>query len=139
MSRDRHHDKEANRGRHRHRVKTHLTDSNARLEEASILARRLAVIMVGVPVARTFTVISPTSYHGQWSGASFKISGVERQFLYQLVEDQKSKVSGSAPRYLYRRGKPKWSFKTHAWDSVRHARRLNPFATLAVQRPTHYE
>jgi hypothetical protein len=39
-TRDRHHDKEASLGKRRHRVKTHLTDDDARLEEASILARR---------------------------------------------------------------------------------------------------
>jgi hypothetical protein len=38
-SRDRRHDKEASLGKCRHRVKTHLTDGNARLEEASALAR----------------------------------------------------------------------------------------------------
>jgi hypothetical protein len=66
--------------------------------------RRLAAIAVGAPTARTFAVISPTSHHRQWSGASFKINDEERQFLSQLTEDQKCKVSDSAPHYLYRRG-----------------------------------
>jgi hypothetical protein len=38
-SRDWHHDKEASPGKHRHRVKTHLTNGNARLKKATILAR----------------------------------------------------------------------------------------------------
>jgi hypothetical protein len=59
-------------------------------------------------------VISPTSHHGQSGGASFKINGEERSFLSQLAEDQKSKVSSLAPRYLYFRGKPKRPFETHA-------------------------
>jgi hypothetical protein len=58
-------------------------------------------------------MISLTTHHGQWSRASFKISGKERRFLSQLTEDRKSKVSGSAPHYLYRKGKLNRSFKTH--------------------------
>jgi hypothetical protein len=77
-------------------------------------------------------MISPTSHHGQWSGASFKISGEKRQFLSQLAEDQKSKASISAPRYLYRRGKLKRPFRTHARDSAQHARRLGFF-----RHPSH--
>jgi hypothetical protein len=38
-SRDRRHNKEASPSKHWHRVKTHLTNGDARLEEASILAR----------------------------------------------------------------------------------------------------
>jgi hypothetical protein len=38
---------------------------------------------------------------------TFKISGREKPFLSQLAEDQKSKVSGLTPRYLYRKGKLK--------------------------------
>jgi hypothetical protein len=68
---------------------------------------RLAAIAVGTPTASTFTVISPTRHHGQQSGVSFKIRGEERLFLSQLTEDQKSKMSGLAPCYLYHRGKPK--------------------------------
>jgi hypothetical protein len=56
---------------------------------------------VGVPATRTLVVVSPTSNHGQWSGASFKISGEERQFLSQLTRDRKSKVSSLTPRNLY--------------------------------------
>jgi hypothetical protein len=81
-------------------------------------------IAAGAPATSMFAMISPTSHHGQWSEASFKISGEERQFLSQLAEDQKSKVSNSAPRYLYHRGKPKWSFRTHTWDSARRTKRL---------------
>jgi hypothetical protein len=54
---------------------------------------------MGAPAARTIDVIFFTSHHGQWSGASFKISGEERQFPSQLTEDQKSKLSDSTPRY----------------------------------------
>jgi hypothetical protein len=46
-------------------------------------------------------MVTPTSHHGQWSGASFKINGEERRFMFQLAEDQKSKLSGSTPHYLY--------------------------------------
>jgi hypothetical protein len=55
-------------------------------------------------------MISPTSHRGQWSRVSFKIIGGERRFLSQLTEDQKNKVSGLTPRYLYNRGKPKRPF-----------------------------
>jgi hypothetical protein len=97
------------------------------------------MIAVGAPAASTFAVISPTSHHGQWCVATFKINGEERQFLSQLAEDQKSKVSASAPRYLYRWGKPKWPFGTHAWDSAQRTKRLGHFTIQAAQHPTHYE
>jgi hypothetical protein len=38
-SRDRRHDKEESPGKHQHRGETHLTDGDARLEEASILVQ----------------------------------------------------------------------------------------------------
>jgi hypothetical protein len=60
-------------------------------------------------------------------------------FLSKLAEDQKSKVSGSTPRYLYHRRKPKRSFKTHVWNSVRCARRVDFFAIQVIQHPVHYE
>jgi hypothetical protein len=60
-------------------------------------------IVAGAPTAVTFIVVSPTSQHGQRSRASFKVGGEERRFLSQVDEDQKSKVSGSVPRYLYLR------------------------------------
>jgi hypothetical protein len=80
-----------------------------------------------------------TSHHGQWGGVSFKISGEEMRFLSQLTEDQKSKVSGLTPRYLYRRGKMKRPFGTHIRDSAWRARRLGLFTIQSTQRPTHYE
>jgi hypothetical protein len=76
------------------------------------------VIVVGAPTVRTFDMISSTSHHGQWGGVSFKISGEERQFQSQLTEDKKSKVSGSAPHYLYHRRKLKRPFGTHVRDSA---------------------
>jgi hypothetical protein len=60
------------------------------------MGQQLAMIMVGAPTARTFVMISLTSHHRKWSGATFKISGEERRFLSQITEDQKSKVSNSA-------------------------------------------
>jgi hypothetical protein len=45
----------------------------------------MVTIAVVTLAAGTFAVISPTRHHGQWSGASFKISGEERQFLSQLA------------------------------------------------------
>jgi hypothetical protein len=39
-SRHQRHNKEANRGRRLHKVKTHLTDGDARLEEVFVLAQR---------------------------------------------------------------------------------------------------
>jgi hypothetical protein len=98
---------------------------------------RLAAIEAGAPTAGTFTVISPTSHHEQSSGVTFKINGEERRFISQLAKDQKSKVSGSTPRYLYHRGKLKWPFRTHAWDKARCTKRLSLFAIQATQRPTH--
>jgi hypothetical protein len=35
-------------------------------------------IVAGAPATRMLAMVSPTSHHGQWSGASFKISGEER-------------------------------------------------------------
>jgi hypothetical protein len=63
--------------------------------------------MVGASATWTFAMISPTSHHGQWSEASFKISCEERRFPSQLAKDQKIKVSGSAPHFLYHREEPK--------------------------------
>jgi hypothetical protein len=99
----------------------------------------LEAIAVGASVANKFAVIAPTSHHRQWSGASFKISDEERRFPSHQVEDQKSKVSGLAPHFLYRRGKLKWPLETHAWDSARHTKRLGLFSIQAMQRPTHCE
>jgi hypothetical protein len=53
--------------------------------------------------------------------------------------DQKSKVSGSTPLYLYRKGKPKRSFKTHARDSAWCTGRLSLLTVQATQCPTHCE
>jgi hypothetical protein len=36
--------------------------------------------MVGAHAPRMLVVVSATSHHGQWSGASFKISGEEEHF-----------------------------------------------------------
>jgi hypothetical protein len=68
---------------------------------------------------------------------SFKISGEGRQFLSQLIEDRNSKVSGSAPRYLYHRRKLKRRFGTHARDNVWRARHLSLFTTQTVRHPAH--
>jgi hypothetical protein len=99
------------------------------------MGRRLEAIMAGTPTASTFVVVSPTIHHGQWSGVSFKINGEERQLLSQLAKDQKSKISGLAPRYLYHRGKPKRPFETHAWDSARYTKCLSSFAIQAARHP----
>jgi hypothetical protein len=98
--------------------------------------QRLAVMAAGTPATGTFTMVSPTSHHGQWSRASFKIGGEERQFPSQLTQDQKSKVSGLAPRYLYHRGKLKRPFRTHAWDNARCVVCLGLFAIQTAQHPT---
>jgi hypothetical protein len=84
------------------------------------------------PAARTFALISPTSHHGQCCRVSLKSCGEERWFLSQLSNDQKSKLSSLAPHYLYHRGKPKRSFRTHARDSAQCARRLGLFAIQAA-------
>jgi hypothetical protein len=39
----------------------------------------------GAPATRMFATISPTSYHRQWSGACFKISGEERRAVWHLT------------------------------------------------------
>jgi hypothetical protein len=44
---------------------------------------QLAAIAVEAPTTGTSAVVSPTSYHGQRSRASFKISGGERQSLQE--------------------------------------------------------
>jgi hypothetical protein len=103
------------------------------------MGRRLVAIVIGAHAVRAFAVISPTSHHGVWGGASFKINGKKRQFLSQLTKEQTSKASGLAPHYLYRRGKPKQPFGTHAQDSARCARSLGFFATEATQCLTHCE
>jgi hypothetical protein len=59
---------------------------------------------VGAPTIGMFTMVSPTSQHGQQSRVSFKIGCEERRFLSQLDKDQKSKMSGLAPDSLYHRG-----------------------------------
>jgi hypothetical protein len=84
-------------------------------------------------------MVSPTSHHRRRSRASFKIGGEERRFPSQHTKDQKSKVSNSAHHNLYHRGKLRWPFGTHAWDNMRHARRLGFFAIQIAQRPTHCE
>jgi hypothetical protein len=43
----------------------------------------------------------PASHFALLKWLSFKISSEGRQFLSQLTKDQESKVSGSAPHYLY--------------------------------------
>jgi hypothetical protein len=99
----------------------------------------LGAIMAGAPTTRMFTVVSPTSHRRQWNRASFKISGEERPFLPQLAGDLKSKVSDSAPCYLYHNEKTKKSFRTHARDSVWCARCLVLFTIQAMECPTHYK
>jgi hypothetical protein len=108
------------------------------MEEASVLAR-LAAIAAGTPASSTFAMISPTRHHGQRSGVSFKISGEERRLLSQLIKDQKSKMSGSAPRYLYHRGKLKRPSGTDVRDSARCTKHLSLFSIQAAQCPTHYK
>jgi hypothetical protein len=100
-----------------------------------LMGRRLVAIVIGAHVVRAFAVISPTSHHGVWGGASFKINGKKRQFLSQLTKEQKSKASGLAPHYLYRRGKPKQPFGTHARDSARCARSLGFFCHQSHAMP----
>jgi hypothetical protein len=85
------------------------------------------MITAGAPVVGAFTIISLTSDHRQQSCANFKIGGKERRFPPQLTKDQKSKVRGLAPRYLYHRGKPKWPFETNARDNAQRAMRLGFF------------
>jgi hypothetical protein len=70
---------------------------------------------------------------------SFRIRGEGRQFLSQLIEDRKSKVSGLTPHYSYYRRKPKRQFGTHTRDNAWHARRLGFFATQTMQCPTQCE
>jgi hypothetical protein len=100
---------------------------------------RLAVITTGAPAIGMFTMVSPTGHHGQQSRESFNISGEERQFSSQLIEDQKSKVSDSAPHYLYHRGKLKLPFRTNAQDNAQHARRLGFFVIQTAQHRTRCE
>jgi hypothetical protein len=80
-SREWRHDKEASPDKHWHRVKTHVTDGDARWEEASVLARRdggWRQSRRGLPSQGHFVMISTTSQHGQWAAVSFNISGQER-------------------------------------------------------------
>jgi hypothetical protein len=96
VGKDQHHDKGARLGKRRRGVRTHHTNGDAWLEEASILARRdggLAVIMVGAPAIRTSAAICPTSHYRQWNMMSLKISSEGRKFLSQLTEGWKSKMS----------------------------------------------
>jgi hypothetical protein len=71
------------------------------------MGRQLADNVEGAPSIRTFAMISPTSHYGQLGRMTCNISGAGRQFLSQLIEDQKRKVSGLTPSYLYRRRKLK--------------------------------
>jgi hypothetical protein len=87
---------------------------------------------MGAPTARAFVVISLTSHHELQDQR-------KDDFCPNSQKDQKSKVSGSTPSYLHRKGKPKRSFETHAQDIVRRTRRLDLFAVQAAQRPTHYK
>jgi hypothetical protein len=97
------------------------------------------VITAGAPASGTSAIITLTSHREQRSRVSFRINGKERRFSSELVEDQKYKVSGSTPRYLYSRGKRKRSFGTHVRDNVWCARHLGLLTILTVQCPTHYE
>jgi hypothetical protein len=69
------------------------------------MGRRQAVIATGTPVAGIFAIATSTSHHRQWSRVSLRINGGEGKLLSRLIKVQRSKVSGSAPRYLYHRGK----------------------------------
>jgi hypothetical protein len=138
-SRDRRHDKEESPGKHQHRGETHLTDGDARLEEASILVRWDGGW-------RWSQREPPPQRHLSWSPLlAIMINGAERasrsavrkrDLCPNSLIDQKSRVSGSTPRYLYHRGKLNQWFRTHAWDSAWCARHLGLFTIQAVQRPT---
>jgi hypothetical protein len=58
-------------------------------------------------------------------------------FCPNTQKDQKCKVSGLAPSYLYRKEKLKWSFRTHARDIACCTGCLGLFAAQATQRHTH--
>jgi hypothetical protein len=62
------------------------------------------MIVMGAPAMGTSAIVTPTSHRRQWSRVSFQISSREMQFLSNLTEDQKSKVSSSTPPCLYHRG-----------------------------------
>jgi hypothetical protein len=90
---------------------------------------------VGASTTRSLALVSPTNHHGQWSGASFKISGKERRFLSQLAKDRKSKANSLTPHYLYHRG----NRSSHLEPMPGIVRGVLGTLAFSPQSPTYYE
>jgi hypothetical protein len=46
-----------------------------------LVGRQLTTIIARAPTPRTFTIVSTTIHHGQWSGMSINIGGKEGHFF----------------------------------------------------------